>query len=241
MDASPHLGVKGVFAAPVKQLRPAAGDELFRAEFAGASPSSTGRSARAPGSASTGSSPPAACTTSSRAGAGTLCVELMTYWSAGAAGSTYPCLVDLTGPGDRTAAIEQLRDLLPQRRATVDELLGRGAQLLMLYPLRVRESAAATLQDLGIEAYLVDRWDRDGTPVPATGCLAEGVAAQEWRRIDHDAGHASPGPATGPAAGPVQLPREVLSRAPACAARTSLVRAPAPDQDGPHDVSSRPA
>ena len=364
MDASPQAGATAVFAAPVKQLRPAAGDELFRAEFARCFPEferqvgqgtglgvgrivtargvydiEAGRRRRFAGSANLPISRyHSVCTEPGGADAGTLCSELMTYWSAAAAGSTFPCLVDLTGPGDRAGAIEQLRELLPPpRRAAVDELLGRDAQLLVLYPLRARESVAATmedpeftgdpvfcelaveelvvpgcldlrleshraffcteivdvprinahddlgssrhastvdfiallpamlfpglggdrfhrtvghtlrrrgyqglvfpsartdstvttvdgrivehrgwnfvdyrgapdvelpyeydlpitkffassLQDLGIDAYLVDRWDQGGTRVPATGYLAEGVAAQEWRRIDHELG-----------------------------------------------------
>jgi hypothetical protein len=43
-----------------------------------------------------------------------------------------------------------------------------------------------SLADLGVEAYIVDQDPRDGVECDATGYMTEGVAAQEWQRIEHE-------------------------------------------------------
>lgn len=43
-----------------------------------------------------------------------------------------------------------------------------------------------SLGDLGVEAYIVDRHPCDGVDRDATGYVTDGVAAQEWRRIEYE-------------------------------------------------------
>lgn len=54
-----------------------------------------------------------------------------------------------------------------------------------------------SLDDLGVDAYLVDRHPVDGVDRDATGYVTEGVAAQEWQRIAHELALLASGKAPG--------------------------------------------
>lgn len=54
-----------------------------------------------------------------------------------------------------------------------------------------------SLADLGVETYLVDKHPSGGVEYDATGYVTDGVAAQEWRRIEHELTELAAGRTTG--------------------------------------------
>jgi hypothetical protein len=91
------------------------------------------------------------CSTADGNDKGTLCYELMTYWSYGA-GKVYPSLFDTSSHPDKAAMIAQTKRLAAASgnasyRDEVASLIDSGKPLLIITPLRARESIEAIHAD----------------------------------------------------------------------------------------------
>ncbi len=167
--------VKGVFSGFVKQLNPALGGAYFREVFGRCFPeferqigvfsqlgvtnvfTSTGlygvesgrRRRFAGGSDLPVSRYHSVCADAAGDDAGTMCYELMTYWSIGDSGQVYPSMFDTsTHPGvaDFLAGAREFAAESPDRayRAEFDALADSGKPFLSITPMRPRESVRTT-------------------------------------------------------------------------------------------------
>jgi hypothetical protein len=175
----PALGrrsaVKDVFSGFVKQLNPARGGRHFREVFGKCFPefeyqvgaygelgvktvfTSTGvydvekgrRRRFAGGPDLPVSRYYAVCSDSAGNDAGTMCYELMTYWSGRASGQVFPSMFDTSAHPGVADFLTSLRDFIsdspdPAYRAEVDALIGSGKPFLSITPMRPRESVQQT-------------------------------------------------------------------------------------------------
>lgn len=167
--------MRGVFTGYVKQLNPALGDSHFREVFAkcfsefehqigahrqlgvervitstGFYEVEEGRRRRFAG----GSDLPVSryhsvCSSSSGHDDGTMCFELMTYWSGRLSGRVFPSVFDTSSHPGASGFVESLRGFVaespdPRYRASCERLFDSGRPFLSVIPMRAHASVQET-------------------------------------------------------------------------------------------------
>lgn len=167
--------MRGVFAGHVKQLNPALGDAHFREVFAKCFPefenqvgahkqlgvdrviTSTGfyevedgrRRRFAGGSDLPVSRYHSVCADESGDDAGTMCYELMTYWSGRLSGRVFPSIFDTSSHPGADGFVESLRGFVAESpdagyRASCERLFDSGRPFLSVIPMRAHASVQET-------------------------------------------------------------------------------------------------